>query len=88
MLVWQPWAKASLANKVMDPIAADVHCMLSPHETLQTMPASLHIVCRHLSQDMQVLYCAALKGQQATAVPAAAGKGKPGKQGDYNHSIE
>ena len=51
------------------------------------MPADLRIFCLILSQDGQALYCIALKGQQATAGPAAAGKGKPGKQGDENCPI-
>lgn len=71
-----------LQQKVLGETCMGARLALTPSipSILQTMSSAMQIVCLHVSQDASMLYCTALRGQQAAPAAAKAKGGKPGKQ--------
>lgn len=72
-----------LQQKVQGETCMGARLALTPSipDILQTMSPAVQIVCLYVSQDASVLYCTALRGQQASAAPPAA-KAKGSKPGN------
>ena len=72
-----------LQQKVQGETCMGARLALTPSipSILQTMSPAMQTVCLYVSQDASMLYCTALRGQQASAAPPAA-KAKGGKPGN------